>query len=253
MPRNKIALKRFLAAHPTCCFCGGSAPATTQDHVPARSFFRDRRHPAGLEFPACASCQERTSDAEDVARLVALRQGAAFNPEVREYVEENHRSINRGLAERRPGMKFIAYAPDGREIHVLSPKVQKALIEAQRKLALALYYRLTGAILGPERCVALTFYPVSDGRRVAEYWRTLDQKPPDQSMHDPSVAEQFKYRYRRVSPERLGFDLLVGTFLHGFVAFMAYYLSVDHVHDEAMDIVVTPYEPPPVREAAPTG
>jgi hypothetical protein len=54
---EEVRRKRlFLAKHPLCCFCGGTEPAVTEDHIPARSFFTERRWPEGFVFPACWNC-----------------------------------------------------------------------------------------------------------------------------------------------------------------------------------------------------
>lgn len=70
MGQSKTKVQRFIADNPTCIFCGGTSPATTQDHVPARSLFIDRKWPEGYVFPACLSCNNSTSDAECLASLL---------------------------------------------------------------------------------------------------------------------------------------------------------------------------------------
>ncbi len=55
----------FLRAHPVCCHCG-TAPATTEDHVPARICFKDKAWPEGYVFPACEACNLKDRDAEFV-------------------------------------------------------------------------------------------------------------------------------------------------------------------------------------------
>jgi hypothetical protein len=45
MGKAKNKKQRFLAAHPFCCFCGGTEPATTIDHAPPRTCFPDRIGP----------------------------------------------------------------------------------------------------------------------------------------------------------------------------------------------------------------
>src|SRR5438067_561649 len=54
----------FFAAHPNCCFCGGSTPAIEEDHFPSRAMFRDRVWPEGYVFPACANCNRATAQDE---------------------------------------------------------------------------------------------------------------------------------------------------------------------------------------------
>src|SRR5436190_22374266 len=70
MSRRK-QLRSFLELHPTCIFCGGAAPATTQDHVPSRQLFTDRWWPEEYVFPACARCNQSTRRAEQVVALLS--------------------------------------------------------------------------------------------------------------------------------------------------------------------------------------
>lgn len=57
--------QRLLRVHPYCCFCGGTVPAVSLDHQPARIMFPDRLRPKGLEFPACETCNAQTSPDTD--------------------------------------------------------------------------------------------------------------------------------------------------------------------------------------------
>lgn len=51
---------RFLTQHPFCCFCGGTKPTASIDHVPSRACFLGRHGPDTFEFPACDDCQNAT-------------------------------------------------------------------------------------------------------------------------------------------------------------------------------------------------
>lgn len=62
MGEAKLNASAFTAAHPFCIFCGGDAAATTREHCPPRSLFRDRQWPEKFEFPACLACNGGTSD-----------------------------------------------------------------------------------------------------------------------------------------------------------------------------------------------
>lgn len=54
------ATQKLLQAHPWCYFCCGAEKAVNLDHQPARIIFPDKHRPKGLEFPACAVCNEQT-------------------------------------------------------------------------------------------------------------------------------------------------------------------------------------------------
>lgn len=59
----------ILAAHPNCCFCEGSRPATTIDHVPARICFLGKEGPEDFEFSACSDCNNLSGISEVVTAL----------------------------------------------------------------------------------------------------------------------------------------------------------------------------------------
>lgn len=61
----------FLADNPICCFCGGTEPATTIDHVPLRAAFLGKVGPEGFEFPSCQACNSGTAGSEQVFALYA--------------------------------------------------------------------------------------------------------------------------------------------------------------------------------------
>ncbi|WP_211950288.1 hypothetical protein [Cupriavidus yeoncheonensis] len=60
----------FYREHPTCCFCGGTTAADTQDHIPSRALFVGRRWPKGYVFPACAACNAFTQPYDPLTALL---------------------------------------------------------------------------------------------------------------------------------------------------------------------------------------
>jgi hypothetical protein len=76
----------FLIDHPWCCLCGGSVPATTVEHAPPRVFFLNRALPTNTHrVPACSRCNNGSSQADQVAALVALTM-AIQKPSHQEYI-----------------------------------------------------------------------------------------------------------------------------------------------------------------------
>lgn len=64
MGSRRARRQAFFSTHPHCCFCGGSAVATTEDHVPGRSLFAERAWPEGYVFPSCESCNRGSAEGE---------------------------------------------------------------------------------------------------------------------------------------------------------------------------------------------
>jgi hypothetical protein len=150
-----------------CIFCSGEAVATTIDHTPARSFFRQRRWPEGCTFPACEACNKSSKDAE--RRLAVVTRMGPFD--VADTIDlgemERHLSHlarhepNLLHAMRRPltnGAKaallsamgipvgYSADLPDLPVIH-LPKALQDDAINYAAKLAKALHFRHTGSIV----------------------------------------------------------------------------------------------------------
>lgn len=71
MGEKRTRLRRLLARHPLCAYCGGAAPAVSVDHCPPIAMFDQRLRPQGLEFPACAECHEGTRHMDLVAAVLS--------------------------------------------------------------------------------------------------------------------------------------------------------------------------------------
>lgn len=57
-----------MAADPNCIDCGG--PADKQEHMPPIVMFEGRHRPGGMEYAACADCNNGTSAADSVAAFL---------------------------------------------------------------------------------------------------------------------------------------------------------------------------------------
>lgn len=76
MSQRSYRKAAFFKLHPRCCFCGGDTPATTEDHVPARSIFNERHWPEGYNFPACDRCNQLTRRDENVVAFLCRIRSA---------------------------------------------------------------------------------------------------------------------------------------------------------------------------------
>ena len=158
--------RRFLAAHPCCCFCGGLEPATSVDHIPARTCFVGRAGPEGFEFPACDKCQ-RASRLDELAFGMFVR----FNdPSTDNYEREGIIKAFEGVRNNLPHLlpfpvsdcdKRAALKAKGltKPSNMLVKDISMVGIPAAigpyihrycRKLAAALYYREKGKPVGPD-------------------------------------------------------------------------------------------------------
>jgi hypothetical protein len=92
MGEKRRRLQRFFEEHPKCCFCGGEREATTEDHQPARIFFKDREWPEGFSFPACEECNAVSRESERVLGVLIHGHGADSD---RTKYQTNLRSVYR--------------------------------------------------------------------------------------------------------------------------------------------------------------
>lgn len=242
MGQQKAKNKRFFSEHPLCCFCGGSVPATTVDHVPARAFFVDRKSPGCTRFPACLRCQNRTTDSEDIARLLAISQATAINPDALEYFLESEASIMRGFKQRKTKLLDHGESIDGNPVVRLDEDTQERIIEVFRKIALALYYRIVGEILTLDRRMSFGFFNISQREQIANLSKLLKERPVDSDLLEERFVRQFTYRYVWLPRSQIGADLHLGIMLHGFVCFVTFFDSDDDATRNFRKILLSPFE-----------
>ena len=213
------------------------------DHVPARAFFVKRKHPKGMEFPACKSCQNRTSDAEDMTRLLTILQGTARNTDMLSYFNQKEASIVRGLIQRKPKLMSAGEFYQGHPVVRLDERVQEMIIETHRKIALALYYKITEKALDSSKRMAFSFFNMEKEEIPEKILKMMNGLPLDNSMRDPAVLKQFRYKFARFPDTELGLELYLATWLHGLVCLIAFFTSDSAADGKFRDILRSPFEP----------
>jgi hypothetical protein len=207
----------FFSTHPHCCFCGGSAVATTEDHVPGRALFAGRAWPEGYVFPSCESCNRGSAEDElFMGFLVRIRVRASTPTERVErqkaikgiharyptFFANFHRAPRVETRRRAAELGgFEALGVDPSDVNVVSmPDVAlEAATRYGRKLARALHYMHVGRAL-PERGEAVAFVysnAVNPGREIpAEIFVPLTgASVPRLVRGTKDLGEQFRYRY----------------------------------------------------------
>lgn len=233
MPRGAHR-RRYLIENPYCCFCGGGVKATTIEHAPPRVFFKDKKRPAGLEFPACERCNHGSSQLDQVASYFSLVSGL-----VEDNVEYTSKLL-KGISNNTPKVLQLLSHKSNEVINVrgekrpmvvasLSPKLARLWINPWiAKQAFALWYFHAG-------------YPIDKHGLVSVRWITnhaiMEKGLPDGLFEiaqlegrlahgKKQVSEQFFYRYQ------VSADLGVGIFVigghDGSVFFAAVYSKKHH-------------------------
>jgi hypothetical protein len=139
----------FLKAHPFCCFCGGTLPASTIDHQPAKIIFPNKHRPKGLEFPACDECNRQTGGDEALLALLcrtagSVRTNSKSDSSRLKDIVASVETFFPGLVQRmnlRQVQNFEGGAWMERgAIDVNQPEVNQSFCRVAAKLALAIYY-----------------------------------------------------------------------------------------------------------------
>lgn len=223
----------FFKAHPYCCFCGGTSPATTEDHQPGRLFFKGREWPEGFVFPACEPCNAASRLSEKVMALLihgeadsndrgkfegVLRSvNAEFPHLVPSMLPGSTREIRQILAERdvaRP--EGVAFA-DLPLIKLDKTFWEPHLTMFARKLLLALHYQCFGSALSSTGAI-WHFVHTNFDRAAGEFPEELLQLAKNiaiPSRQKKLLGDQFGIRWNVVPDQRSG--LFVAQF-HGRLA-----------------------------------
>ncbi|MCA1532089.1 hypothetical protein I6F21_05885 [Bradyrhizobium sp. NBAIM03] len=232
MGDRKRRKQAFLAAHPICCFCGGKRPAETEDHVPARGIFDERRWPDGYNFPACTACNNLTRHDEKIVAMLARIMNAndltteTQNREMRRAMAavhyafpEAYKGMRLSANEVRRFLKETGRSIDGYQtlgdfplISIGQPEFWQALRAFGTKLFCALHYKHAGRIVPVEGVIVIRFFSnvqVIDGKIPNEILSVLGRTPILQRANT-SLHEQFDYEYQ------VTVDKSMSLFLCGF-------------------------------------
>ncbi len=209
---------RFLAEHPTCCFCGGDTPASTRDHVPNRAAFPKRIGPEGYEFPACNSCQNHLrSEEQFFAFFVRMsdRDNTNYDNKTSERlisgIANNLPSLlpnpHLGPSEKRKalrnfGLKKPTNVPLVKVPMVALPRKTDTVIRAVGvKLALALFYKHLQKCAGEQYWITADWTQTAD-RRTMSQWVEISQElgvVEIGNRRNTNLGNLFRYRWAKQS------------------------------------------------------
>jgi len=236
--------REFLARHPVCCFCGGTTPATTTDHVPSRQLFDKRQWPEGNEFPACEPCNRATKDEEQVVAMLAriypdalTQEGQHEAQQIMEAVGRNYPGVliemrlsarkvreflkKRGI-EKDPKLSTRDYP----FLNVSGPLVNHCVAVFAIKLLCALHYKHMQAIVPLAGGVVFRWYSniqALDGDIPDDLLPMLGSQPKLVRC-TTTLNDQFSYRYAT------GPDMKASAF---FVTFRESFAIAGFVREDA--------------------
>jgi hypothetical protein len=216
MGQAKQKRRAILTLNPICIFCGGSTPATTTDHQPARALFDRREWPEGYEFPACEPCNRASKDAEQkLAVLTRIDSQREDDPlrrkEFQKYLvgmrnnfpglikplsaNEKRRYLKSEGISRPPGVALADIHAAGIQAGAAEELFEMAI----NKLLRALHWKHTGNIVRWAEGVKATWYTNAhfssfSQSEEATFYTGLPAMPPI-TRNRRDLSDQFIYRY----------------------------------------------------------
>lgn len=214
MGQAKNKRTRFFAEHPVCAFCGGQVPATTIDHIPARTCFPDRAGPEGFEFPACDKCQAATR-LDEMAFAMFVRGN---DPSDENYRKDEVLSAYRGLKNNLPHLApFFGISRQDKRRTLREKGLKKPLnmsiddipmigfpleIDAHlhryaRKIAAALYYREKGKPIGLDFMLWTHWAQATDRKQMNRVLQVANMSPFTTigSRSNLKFGDRFAYKF----------------------------------------------------------
>lgn len=208
--RKKRLTQQVLEAFPNCIYCGGTTQATTADHLPPRAMFDNRHRPRGLEFPACAACNDGGRIDELIAAMLSrfLPDGDTIEKKA------EMKKLMKSVFSRVPGL-HEEMRPSDRQNEIISalgvrvpqgagalncrgPILNKAMSRFAAKVGFALHFEQTKKPIPPAGGVCvwwLTNYSALNGEVPGTLLRMLGE-PSTLQQGRWSVSEQFEYASR---------------------------------------------------------
>jgi hypothetical protein len=208
--------QRFLAANPTCIFCGGLASATTVEHCPPRALFQHKHWPEGFEFAACGECNHGTGDQDAIVSMLARMDPNDATGDSDGRVLGLIKNVGNQFPEMIPKMmpsavearrknRELGIKPGPGQTHqdvapVLIPIEISLAVEAfSRKLAKAIYFREVDAIFPSEGTLLLNWFTnaelVQHGRYLLfDLLRDVPGRAVPLRRGGKYLDEQFQYK-----------------------------------------------------------
>ena len=216
-------LQKFLKLHPVCCFCLGTAKATTRDHLPPQSAFINNISPKGYIFPACEKCNNGSSEFDNVFAMISRfdpfsEQNPLIENEstklIRAFLENHSDSLPKDLTtkEKRGWMKKANLEKAAGELYRdfplvrVTPEINESIKKVSAKLIKALHYKHTAKIVPSEDSLKIRWWSnaqLMTGQFPSEMLDTVNLRPILKSGKS-ILNEQFTYGYQISEDGSLG-------------------------------------------------
>ena len=213
----RLKQKELEKARKPCIFCGGQNLATTKEHCPPRSMFRDRQWPVGYDFPACESCNGGSSNSDLIVAFMAHMRLAADDAQFTAGVGLM-KSVNRQVPNMLASM-FLTSSNEARMqarklgmrpgpgqtyrdlgIANITGEMQSAVEVVAAKLTKAVYNMQTGAVFPADGGIMFLWFTnaqlLEHGKIfVLDAMASIAAMSPTISRNGKDLRDQFDYKY----------------------------------------------------------
>ncbi|WP_152492293.1 hypothetical protein [Roseovarius sp. THAF27] len=208
-------MEKFKQSNPYCCYCGGTSATESLDHVPARTFFYERRRPKGFEVPACVRCNSVFARFDSFFSLLSFTQ-ASFLSGIRDSRLENLISnavklfpdatlqiVKNG---RRDYFHVNGLLRKGVSIRFDHPDIQFTICFQVARMVAAQFYEARGVPLPLGSVIDATWHSNAQPMEKHNLERILDALPNYATLKQGSWSEeaQFEVRYNFSETETVG-------------------------------------------------
>lgn len=212
MGQARMRKLRIQQGNHKCIFCGGLTKAETVDHVPPKVLFREKIWPEGFEFPACLSCNSKTSDNDLIVGVMArmTRDGDNLTGLLKNLKKQKPKllpqMVKMSASEARRSVKQLGLVkPAGltyREVGVvnITDDMRIAVKTLASKLSKAIYFLMTEQIF-PSNGGILFYWFTNAQLHQHGYIYALDAlahfryQTKELKRANSSLRDQFDYRY----------------------------------------------------------
>lgn len=231
---RKRSHEALLRENPYCIYCGGLTPATTVEHMPPRIMFWRKHRPKGLEFPACADCNNGSSHADLVAAMLSRvypdAQSPGHSDEAKRLIQAVSNNIPGLLQEmyvdeagQKAHKRNLPHGFDGGLLRVGGPIMTAHMQAFALKLGLALHFSVTKYIIPSQGGVAARWFSNYEKFTGVFPDSIFDHLHPSQTLKQGKfeVSDQFEYSFRIAADQSFGMYFAAFRASFAVVAFCA--------------------------------
>jgi hypothetical protein len=246
---NKHRRAIFAKSDGLCIYCAGARPATTIDHMPPISMFRERRRPSGLEFPSCQECNEGARLSDTVAALI----GRTYPDPPDDQPDEEVQNLLAAVARNVPGLLPEMRAPraseklmmrrlgrtEGGGLRISGPITLAHLRAFAARLGFAMHFEATGAFIPEAGGVAVRVYSnvdLLDGDNLPE--GLFDHLPPPDTLRQGRKNAADQFRYAILQTDTRSMSMSFASFREAFGVLAITTVCREEVEAQGLNIIV---------------